>query len=184
MWNKKLTIKSVLLASYLIFHSHLGIISAQPTFSYFRKSPRLTRAATSFRYSNAIATYFFEIKLPENVGNSLKEVTINQQINSERIRFFPHQTRAFIQKDNRVEIPVDAELERSNNGKINQIQIKFRESVKPGETVTIALKARNPSFGGIYQFGVTAYPEGENPRGLYLGIGRIHFDRYDYFYFY
>lgn len=50
----------------------------------------------------------------------------------------------------------------------------FETPVEPGNTVLIAIKPqRNPSTGGVYLFGVTAYPTGENSSGLYLGSGRI-----------
>nr|WP_199755917.1 DUF2808 domain-containing protein [Chroococcidiopsis cubana] len=47
--------------------------------------------------------------------------------------------------------------------------------MSPGTTVTVALRAkRNPS-GGIYLFGVTAFPTGEKSSGQFLGYGRLHF---------
>nr|WP_277883373.1 DUF2808 domain-containing protein [Nostoc flagelliforme] len=46
----------------------------------------------------------------------------------------------------------------------------------PGNTVTIALAVRrNPIGSGVYQFGVTAYPDGENSLGQLLGYGHINF---------
>jgi Protein of unknown function (DUF2808) len=49
--------------------------------------------------------------------------------------------------------------------------------VMPGTTFTVAVEAeRNPIHGGIYQFGVTAYPVGEGTTGQYLGTGRVTFD--------
>ena len=55
-----------------------------------------------------------------------------------------------------------------------EVGIVFDQPVEPGNTVTVRVKPkRNPSSGGTYQFGVTAYPEGENVRGLYLGSRRI-----------
>ena len=59
----------------------------------------------------------------------------------------------------------------------NDVTFVFDEPVQPGETVTVRVKAkRNPRVGGIYLFGVTAFPEGgEDSPGLYLGSGRLHF---------
>lgn len=141
--------------------------------SFFLKSPRLTRAASSFNSTRVISTYFFAIQLPEDAGNSLQSVTINQQVNLETIRFFPEKSRGFLGDNNGKPIEVQVELDQSNNQ--NQLNIFFSEAIKPGEMVTIAIRARNPLYGGIYQFGVTAYPQGNNPQPLYLGNGRIHF---------
>ncbi len=33
---------------------------------------------------------------------------------------------------------------------------------------------RNPQTVGVYLFGVTVYPEGEDSLGIYLGPGRLH----------
>ena len=54
------------------------------------------------------------------------------------------------------------------------ITVIFDPPVPPGNTVSIGLKpVRNPDYGGVYQFGITAYPPGENSPGLYLGVGRL-----------
>ena len=55
-----------------------------------------------------------------------------------------------------------------------EVTVMFDQPIEPGNTVTVRVKPkRNPSFGGVYQFGVTAYPEGQNSQGLYLGSRRI-----------
>ena len=42
--------------------------------------------------------------------------------------------------------------------------------------ITVAIESqRNPSWSGVYEFGVTAYPTGENGLGQFLGYGRINF---------
>jgi hypothetical protein len=174
----------ILVYKYLLILAILGInyplkllpIHAQSISeetSFFRKSPRLIRAATTFRNPRAIATYFFEIKMPEDASDSLQSVVINQQKNSETIKFFPDQTKAFIDNNQQESIPITAELERNEDK--NQLKILLKQPVKPGDILTLAIRAKNPLYGGIYQFGVTAYPQGNNPQPLYLGIGRIHF---------
>lgn len=141
--------------------------------SFFLQSPRLIRAATTFKSPRVIATYFFAIQVPEDAGNSLKLVTINQQVNVETIRFFPDDTKAFLGDNNGTPIAIDTQLDQSDGR--NQLNVSFSDAIQPGETVTIAVRARNPLYGGIYQFGVTVYPQGSNPQPLYLGNGRIHF---------
>ena len=141
--------------------------------SFFLRSPRLVRAATTFRGPRAIASYLFAIEMPQDVGNELQAVVINQQQNLEQIKFFSHKTRAFIGDVDGDEVDIKAAVEK--NGDKNEVEIVFEKPIKPGQKVTIALRARNPLYGGVYQFGVTVYPQGNNPRSLYLGIGRIHF---------
>ena len=59
--------------------------------------------------------------------------------------------------------------------KPGEATIAFDPPVSPGTTVTVALRAkRNPS-GGVYLFGVTAFPAGERSWGQFLGYGRLHF---------
>lgn len=58
----------------------------------------------------------------------------------------------------------------------SEVTIVFDQPVQPGSKVTVALAAQqNPGGGGIYEFGVTAYPAGENGLGQFLGYGRINF---------
>jgi hypothetical protein len=35
----------------------------------------------------------------------------------------------------------------------------------------------NPIGGGVYLFGVTAYPMGDHSSGMFLGYGRFHLTR-------
>ncbi|KAM3113986.1 DUF2808 domain-containing protein, partial [Phormidesmis sp. 146-33] len=59
--------------------------------------------------------------------------------------------------------------------KPGEVTIVFDQPVQPGSTVTVALAAqRNPSWANVYLFGVTAYPDGENGLGQFLGYGRIN----------
>ncbi len=142
--------------------------------TFFERSPRLIRSATSFRSPWIRANYYFTIEVPSDAGKPLKAVTIIQQTNLEQIVFFPSQTRAFFGDsfDSDDSIPL-ASVNRETSEK-NGLKVVFEQPVEPGLTVTISLRVRNPRYGGIYQFGVTAFPVGAQSQGLYLGIGRIH----------
>lgn len=144
--------------------------------SFFRYSPRLVRSNATFTMPDVISTYIFEIIIPENADNNLKKVVINQQINFETITLFPQESRAFIINSKTTEIKADFTL--NTDGK-NEIIVNLLQPVKPGEKLKLAIKARNPLYSGIYQFGVTVYPEGNNPRSLYLGNARFSFDMLD-----
>ncbi|WP_017294859.1 DUF2808 domain-containing protein [Geminocystis herdmanii] len=141
--------------------------------SFFRYSPRLVRSTPTFRMSDVISTYIFEIEIPENADNNLAKVIINQQANLETITFFPEDSQAFI--INGKERSIEANFTLDTDGK-NAIIVNLLQPVQAGEKLKLAIKTRNPVYGGIYQFGVTVYPEGNNPQSLYLGNGRFSFD--------
>lgn len=142
--------------------------------SFFRSSPRLTRSVTTFSFADVISTYIFEIEIPQNAGNNLQKIIINQQKNTETITFFPDKTKVFILNQNQKPLDVNSILNVNNNQ--NEIIINLSQPANPGDKIRLAIKAKNPLYGGIYQFGITVYPEGNNPQSLYLGIARFHFN--------
>lgn len=144
----------------------------------FEKAPDLVSATTTFKDVNVWgATYFFTISLPPNAGEPLQQVIINQIEGSEDIRFDLDETYA-------VEGTGWHDGNKLPLGKVTRdkekhaISVTFNPPVPPGKTLTIALRpVRNPFFDGVYLFGVTAFPSGEKPYGIYLGVGRLHFYR-------
>ncbi len=146
----------------------------------FERAPRLICSAANFRTRDTLAYYYFTIEIPEDAGESLTAVTIQQKTNLEEITFYPNKSRAFFGKRFKKDLSISlasAELlldrESSHN---NGVKVILEKPVEAGNTVTISLRARNPLYGGIYLFGVTAFPEGANSQGMYLGSGRIQFD--------
>lgn len=105
-------------------------------------------------------------------------MTITQAKNAETIKFDLRKSSAYIGR----QLTADSEvplISMSGDQPANpgEIAIAFAQPVLPGNTVTIALAVqKNPVGRGIYLFGVTAYPEGENGLGQFLGYGRIDFD--------
>jgi Protein of unknown function (DUF2808) len=145
--------------------------------TYFSTSPRLTRSAASEKGAYAPSTYEFTLAVPADAGQPLKAVTIAQAENAETIRFDVPNSKAFA--GNRYAagpvIPL-ASIGGSQPANSKAVTIVFDQPVQPGSTVTVALEAKaNPTFGGIYEFGVTAFPGGENGTGLFLGFGRLSF---------
>ena len=58
--------------------------------------------------------------------------------------------------------------------KTQAISVNFEPPVPPGMTFTISLLAQqNPSVGDTYLFRVKAFPAGDNPIGIDLGVGRF-----------
>ena len=143
----------------------------------FDHAPRLVRTATTHSATNTPAKYQFTIEVPENAGEALKAVTITPKNNPQKIKFDVSKSKAFIGDSFAGGTPVSlADIGGNLSRDINEVTIVFDEPVQPGNTVTVSLKARrNPSPGGIYLFGVTAFSEGDNSPGLYLGSGRLSF---------
>lgn len=139
----------------------------------FIESPLLIEATATSTNANAPSTYEFTITVPEGAGEPLKAVTIAQKENVEGIEFDVSESHAYIAGNSQVEL---ASIGGSQEGGSNEVTIVFDKPVEPGKTVTVAIETKqNPQLGGIYLFGVTAYPPGENSPGLYLGVGRLHF---------
>jgi hypothetical protein len=123
------------------------------------------------------------MELPENAGEPLGRVAINQRQGFDDIRFKLEDSRAFEgtprKKGERLNL-----REVTKDDKTNTILVTFDPPVPPGKTVTIGLRpVRNPNTGGAYIFGVKAFPAGEKPYGLYLGVGRLQFYDNDRFIF-
>jgi hypothetical protein len=160
------------------FNSSAGAYELSNGQTLFTHSPRLIRSAASVTASDASSTYQFTIKVPSNAGEPLKAVMITQEDNSEQIKFDVSNSEAFM-GENVEGTPVAlASTEGSESSKDDSVMVVFDRPVAPGSTVTVALKAiQNPQDGGTYQFGVMAFPDGENSPGLELGTARLQFSK-------
>ncbi len=174
-----------------VFKTMLGVISGSifmvppllalnigDDITIFNKSPRLVDVVTTLsRIRVDGATYYFTVELPTNIGESLQQLTIQQSRGLDRIYFYLDDTIAFegkpLEQENDLNI---ARVKRNLDN--NKISVIFEPPVPPGTTFTVALKPkRNPDISGKYQFAITAYPRGNNAQGLYLGLGRLHFEQ-------
>jgi hypothetical protein len=142
----------------------------------FEKPPNLINVTTTYNETDVWgATYYFTLKLPENAGEPLGQVTINQRQGLDDIRFKLEDSRAFEGTPRKKGEKLTLK-EVTKNVETNTISVTFDPPVMPGKTVTIGLRpVRNPWSSGVYIFGVTAFPAGEKPYGLYLGVGRLQF---------
>ena len=126
------------------------------------------------------AKYYFDLELPNDVGEPLGKVVIKQRTGGDEVQFKPDKTKVYLGSHN----DKQQELEATTfyNEDTGEVTVKFDREVSPGSNLTIALRPkRNPDFAGVYLFGVTAFPPGEKSLGLYLGAGRLHFYQSDYF---
>ncbi|BAU11636.1 hypothetical protein LEP3755_21360 [Leptolyngbya sp. NIES-3755] len=143
--------------------------------SYFDHSPRLVRTTTNNVTSHALATYEFTIAVPPDAGAALQTVKIAQVENLDRVSFNSTHRRAYL--DEGVAKGQSVSLAAIGGEQPNdrsETTVTFDPPIQPGQVVTVALDATlNPWHSGIYLFGVTAYPEGDQTSGLFLGFGRV-----------
>ena len=142
----------------------------------FRKAPRLLDIYTTF---NAVrmrsATYYFDITIPQDAGAPLQKVEIELRRGQEDIYYKLEKTVAYLGTHRRKgEQLALATVNLDEDTGV--ITVEFANSLAPGSTFTVGLKPRrNPDYSGVYVFGVTVIPQGENPYGLYLGSRSLHF---------
>ena len=139
----------------------------------FDRVPRVVRLTSNLLQTNQSGdTYQLVITVPENAGAPLQAIRIAQPNNQEAIVFQPDKTRIFASNP-ATEIP---QVNVGGTGNTHDLLIVLHHPVQPGQTVTLDLKPeRNPSQGGVYLLGITAYPSGENSPGLFLGYSRLTF---------
>ncbi len=146
--------------------------------TFFNYPPRLLQATTSVVAARASgATYYFTLNLPENAGEPMQTIKIVQRQNADTVEFQPSQSFAFVgTRSARGPALFLASIGGFQSSDTQEAIVVLETPVPPGSTVTVALKPRrNPEPGGIYLFGVTAFPIGENSSGQFLGYGRLTF---------
>lgn len=158
------------------FQSQKSISTDQARQTFFSQPLHLVRAAAFPDGAYIPSTYEFTLTIPKDAGQPLKAVTITQATNVETVEFDVTRSKVFnSRRAAGTEIQL-ASVGGNQPSNVGEATIVFDQPVLPGNTVTIALAVRrNPIGSGVYQFGVTAYPEGENSLGQFLGYGRINF---------
>jgi hypothetical protein len=142
--------------------------------TYFTQPPQLVRATTSFNSKDfPSATYFFTLTLPDTAGEPLQKLVITQAEGPDRPIWLGDRSEVFDgagRRGTKVATPL---LTVSDKGR--SLTVQFDPPIAPGRTVTLALyPVRNPDTGGVYLYGVTAFPVGDQAQGQFLGYGRIH----------
>lgn len=148
--------------------------------TFFSHPPQLIQAAALQIGTDIPSTYEFTLTVPKDAGESLKAVKVVQAKNVETVKFDVGNSKAFVGERfaGSPEIRL-ASVGGEQSTNLGEATIVFDQPVQPGSTVTVALAAqRNPHLGGVYEFGVTAYPVGTNGLGQFLGYGRINFYRH------
>jgi hypothetical protein len=116
------------------------------------------------------------LTVPKDAGQPLKAVTIAQAENLEIVKFDVSNSKASLGE----RFASSSEIRLASTGgqaaHPDEVTLVFDQPVQPSSTVTVALAVqRNPSWGGVYEFGVTIYPVGEHGLGQFLGYRRINF---------
>ena len=167
-----------------LFLGTLGLLATLPAQAVrfpdgrvaFDRPPDLIGASTRNLSPNTGGRYHFTISVPSDAGEPLKALVITPRDQAEHIRFDLDESTASLGSA----YARGPELTLSSIGgspeNPDEVTVVFDQPVQPGNTVTVVLESqRNPFRGGVYQFGVTAYPEGEESIGQFIGYGRIHF---------
>lgn len=140
----------------------------------FNRPPNLVEATTLTAGSSERGRYHFVVEVPADAGEPLGAVVITPRDRAERVNFQLNATTAH-QGEAYANGPA---LTLANVGGApdnpEDVLVVFDQPVQPGETVTIILETEQNPFGGVYLYGVTGYPAGENSVGQFLGYGRIN----------
>ncbi|MEB3210224.1 MAG: DUF2808 domain-containing protein [Leptolyngbyaceae bacterium] len=146
---------------------------------YFERPPSLVNAtATVHRLGATNARYYFDLNVPVDAGEPLQRVTIAQEGGNSFVRqveFDDDEAQAFLGSRRRrgEEVAIASSVWNEDT---QTVTIEFATPIAPGTDVTIRLEPeRNPELTGIYLFGVTAFPAGDNSQGQFLGYGRFGF---------
>lgn len=151
---------------------------------YFAEPPRLVASATTYNEVYVWgATYYFTVTVPENAGEPLQKITIQQREGVDDVHFDLKNTFAFVgTRSNKGEKIGFKDV--TSDRQTRTVSLIFAPVVSPGKTITIGLKPRrNPGVAGVYLFGVTAFPQGEKTHSQFLGFGRLHFYNHKSIYF-
>lgn len=157
-------------------HSPTQAVQLSDGTVFFIAPPRFVGASSTNNSVNAWSvTYYFTLNHLENAGEPLQRVTIVQDEGTDTVRFSPKEIEAFEGTRDRLGSKLSLG-EVTTDRKSRTVTVNFNPPVPPGKTVTIALSPdRNPLYGGVYLFGVTAFPPGEKTHGQFLGFGRLNF---------
>lgn len=117
------------------------------------------------------ATYFFTLQVPADASEPLGRVDIQQREGLDSIDFNLKQTYAYKDGDRRQRLEVEATATAKDT-----LTVTFDPPVPPGTAITLGLSPyNNPRTSGVYLFGVTAFPAGEQVSSQFIGHGRLQF---------
>lgn len=140
----------------------------------FDRPPTLVEATTQDRQAGSSGRYHFVIEVPADAGEPLGSVVITPRDHASRIAFSVDASEATLAPAYAQGPSVELASVGGPTDGSNEVLVAFADPVQPGETVTVTLSTNVNPWGGVYLFGVTGYPAGENSMGQFLGYGRLH----------
>ncbi len=169
----------LMILGMLTLASTPGVAAPEPQvipLSQFYSVPRLIYTGTNRDWAQAYRpTYYFTLLFPPSEGAALGAVDL-MQIEGLPIVLIPEETIAFRGTRKDPEEPLPATVESLRGDGQTGLRLHFNEPVLPGQTLTLAVRARsNPYQDGIYQYALVAYPQENLRDGYTLGIGRLNF---------
>jgi hypothetical protein len=170
----KKTISTFLMASILLLNPQVSIAQTRNFFT--GKPPTFVKATVPHDTINwRLSWYYFTLNLPVDSSESLGKITITPGNNFSTIDFNLAETQAFMGQVNQRGEPIN--IQQVNQDEATQtIEVIFTEPIEPNTLFTVGLKARqNPNVEGVYLLRIHAFPAGENPVGLDLGVARLTF---------
>jgi hypothetical protein len=122
-------------------------------------------------------TYYLTLTMFEEAGEDLGRLEISQREGSTAARLIRYSQDAIAFEGTPQNRGNEFAIRETRFDQDSQtVTVIFDSPVPPGTVFTVGLRPqRNPRLGGIYLFGVTAYPEAEFPAGQFLGYGRLSF---------
>ncbi|MFH7243537.1 MAG: DUF2808 domain-containing protein [Spirulina sp.] len=142
----------------------------------FSAPPRLIDSyATRNLVSDGSVTYYLTLDFPVTAQEPMDRVVIS--LDEGRDPIFRYRLES-----TEVWQTVEDERRAVSLGELTQdrgtqaLTIRFDPPLPPGGRVTLALRpVRNPRFAGVYLFGATAFPVGEQVRPTFMGFARLSF---------
>ena len=143
----------------------------------FEYPPRVIAASVTNAYSRQRnSTYFFTIAHSENAGEPLQKLVIEPRDGlRSQWPFRVEDSRVFVgtRSDQGAELAFSSVVQ---NADTQVITLVLDSPVPPGTTFTIRLRPqRTPRRSGVYLYGITAFPAGEQGRAQFAGFGRLNF---------
>ncbi|NET35677.1 MAG: DUF2808 domain-containing protein [Cyanothece sp. SIO1E1] len=160
-------------------HSTARAVQLADGLTHFERPPSLIKASTPHnRVAERNAGYYFDLRVHENAGEPLQKVVIAQENGNtafSAVDFDLAKTRAYFGSRRRrgEKVRID---EVTWDGELQAVIVNFNPPIAPGTDLTLRLHAyNNPGLIGVYLFGVTAFPAGEETQGQFIGFGRLQF---------
>jgi hypothetical protein len=125
-------------------------------------------------------TYYLTIDFPAAAQEPMDRVVISLDEGRDPIFRYRLEATEVWQTvgDDRRAVPLG---ELTQDRETQALTLTFDPPLPPGGTVTLALRpVRNPRFAGVYLFGATAFPVGEQVRPTFMGFARLSFYERDF----